>query len=176
MSSTRIQPYQQKVKKVLVQDMSKSLELLEQHVSTSSRKHSELILQLSRFNGAQREKRQGVMSSEQSNLIFNQIRAAVMYFIDDLSEEDINWDMVKDGDFASLSKPAQEYNPPRVNPLSPTEMEGLNRQRQLIEEKLNFLKEKQLLNADPNIGFSLKKQIDELVQELEKVKEKLGED
>ncbi len=175
MPLSRMQTYQMQLRKTLGLDMERCLNLLEQHIHPTSRKHSELILQLSRFNGARMEKRQGLLSSDQGNLIFNQIRAAVVFFIDDMEEQDIAWENVREEDFEVKPLPEAHHSPQGAHPsLSETERNGLIRQRKLIEEKLYFLQEQLLLAIAPDAKFALSKQIEELDQQLEKVKAKLA--
>jgi len=170
MSLSRLQNYQIHLRKTLGLDLENCLSLLEQHIHPVSRKHNELILQLSRFNAARREKRQGLLSNDQSTLVFNQIRAAVMSFIDDLEEGDINWDAIQEKDFVST----HVNNYAASSTMSDTEREGLTRQRKLIEEKLYFLQEQLLLAVAADAKFAISKQIEELDQQLERIKAKLA--
>lgn len=59
-------------------------------LAISSPKQSEIILQQSRYNDVQRKIRQGVVSTEESDLVVNQVKAALLAMIDDLGEGDLD--------------------------------------------------------------------------------------
>ena len=59
-------------------------------LAMSSPKQSEIILQQSRYNDIQRKIRQGVVSTEESDLVTNQVKAALLAMISDLSDSDLD--------------------------------------------------------------------------------------
>ncbi len=70
-------------------DPEPAVQTLQQKFNPTSHRYNDLILQLGRFNGLQRDMRNGLISVEQSSLQMNRIRQAMHYLIDEIQPGDI---------------------------------------------------------------------------------------
>jgi hypothetical protein len=151
---------------VSAHDFEEVFELFNRSVSSSASIYNDLILQQGQYNGLKRSQAQQVISAENLNISKNRIMNALLYYIDELEEEDIKSEVI------APSKPAAGSS--ILSELDQMERKGLENQARILQKKLNYLRAELDKLSDPNQKFSVEVQIEEAQQQLEEIKVKLG--
>jgi len=174
MTVAHLQELKVHLQKALALDIEDCLDQLDQYLLTSSSRYGDLILQLSRYNGIKREVNQGIVNRSQSEIAMNQIRAALLSFIEELEDEDINWQAV------NQSPPQALPEKPKVdrhahNGLSEIQVKGLMDERQILQEKLSYFRKQAAISSSADAQFELKQRIADIERQLQEIRAKLGE-
>jgi len=150
------------LQQTLTNDIEEFFEQVYTIVSANSKKRDDFMFQQGRYNNLKKQIRKGLINAENREMTTNQIRYALQETINELRERDVQ-----------LEETA-ENPPPLHGGLSSLEKGGLQSRAKLIQEKLNFLQEEQVLAVDPSTKFALKKRIEDLEEQLAAINEKLA--
>lgn len=80
---------QNHLKSLAQTNLKKAMEVFQGYLKPSSSKTNDLILQLGRYNGTNNQLLGGLITSDQANRTNNQIRYALLSYIDDLEKDDV---------------------------------------------------------------------------------------
>jgi len=143
-------------------------------------KNNDVILQLSRYNGNNNQFNKHIISLEQYNRVNAQIGYALTSMIEDLKESDLQADYLSSiKTFAKRNKPSTPLSsnlPSSISTANTTNLEkkGLQQQLELLTEKINFFRNKLIIETDAGRQFAYEKQIAEMETELAEIKRKLN--
>jgi len=150
------------LQQTLTEDIDEFFEQVYTIVSANSKKRDDFMFQQGRYNNLKKQSRKGLVSSENLQMTTNQIRYALQETIKELKDRDVQLEET------------DENPPPLEGGLSSLEKQGLQSRAKLIQEKLNFLEEEQILAVDPSARFAMKKRIEDLEEQLAAINEKLA--
>ena len=149
-------------------EFERVFDTLNDMISDDSYRETDIIMQQARYNRTKRDQNQGIIREESARLTFNQIQYAMIDLVDNLEDEDLNFPEPEE---AILPPSNQVPNPP--SELSHLEREGLEKQAELLQRKLNSFNEALIKAFDPSMKFNLEEQIKETQHQLEEVQRKL---
>ena len=146
------------IKDALTQSIEEAFELMDELIVTDNKRvKRDILMQKARYNTTRNQLNNNLISIAEANQTYGKIRFALFDLLDSLKETDIQLGQKKDSG------------------LSNNEKAGLERQRELLTEKMNFFKEELLITSSPDVKFSLKKKLQDIEVELAKIKQQLGE-
>ncbi len=157
------------LKELIAKDIKKAIELFKQHLLPDSSKTNDLILLESRYNSTKDSQNLGLVTFEQANRAFNQIKHALLDYIDDLEEEEVR--------LAETTTEKITYNNAKgeqiLLDLSQLEQAGFKKRAELIIKKLNKLKDALVIETDAARQFQYETQIEDLETQLKEIKDQL---
>ena len=147
-------------------DLKKAIEQFQSYLKPNASPENDLISLLGRYNGNQKQILSGTITNDEANRIKNQIRHALLSYIDDLEEEDI--------EFPKTSPPQKNIETDfSLSDLEKLEKVGLKEQAELLIKKLNFIKNALFIETDANRQFQYQQQIGQLEKQLAEIKKGL---
>lgn len=166
---TTLKGLKKQLKKYLASgEFERVFDTLNDLISDDSYRETDVIMQQARYNRTKREQNQGTIRSESAQMTFNQIQYAMIDLVDSLEAEDL---MLGD---ATPETVAASGSAEAVVELSDVERQGLERQAELLQRKLNSFNEAMIKAFDPSMKFNLEEQIKETQHQLEEVRRKLN--
>jgi len=150
------------LKQTLTTDFDAFFEQVYTIVSANSKKRDDFMFQQGRYNNLKQQMKMGIVSNENMQMSMNQIRYALQEVIKELKAKDVQLEETPD------------HPPPLESGLSGLEKQGLQRRAELVQEKINHLEEQKILAVDPSMQFAIKKQLEDLEQQLAAINKKLA--
>ncbi len=89
LSHLSIEDWRVRIKQIASNNLKKAFTLVEHRINSSTDAFNNLLLLQARYYSANKNKTMGLVSDQQSNISFNQIKFAFFGFLDDLEEEDL---------------------------------------------------------------------------------------
>ena len=150
-------------------DFERAFDLLHKFIRSDSRLERNIILTQGRLSGLQREYDSGVMTQERYGIEKSKLRNAVYSIIEKLDEDEVD-----NSQFEAVPASTREAGNDFSETLDNLEKEGLQKQAETLQEKINFYKAQIDLISDIAQKFTAQKQLKALEEELAAVKHKLG--
>lgn len=153
-------------------DFDQLFEYADKYLKDDKRSFDNFIHQQGRFNGISKRLRKGVIDNDFAERQFNQIAESLLEYIDKLEEDDLK---IKIETEENKNKITLDKDDPFWKTLELSENDSLKRQAKTYQEKLNFLLEEESKISDPEVKFTVSKRIEDAIQKLDAIKNKLDE-
>lgn len=144
--------------KIAKNQFEEVFEALKQQLGASKTALNNLISLQGQFQEARGEALLGRRNLEDTNLIFNRIRTALLLIIDELPD-----------------KTTENEGSQKSTEVSDLERSGWNTQTALLVKKINRIREALILEDDPGRQFKYEQQIEQLETQLQQLKDRLSQ-
>ncbi len=148
--------------------LESAFDILEQALASESTLREQIVTQQSRYHRTQDDRREGLVEKGYAETVFNNIVRTLDTLTKEVAPEDLRQDVFP------LEWKAQAAEQAQGQPaLSDLEREGLQQQEELLQRKLNSLKQAQITAYDASQKFALEEQIGDLETQLSEIRRKL---
>lgn len=130
----------------------------------NSQMEDQIIVQKGKYQNIKKQIRSGIVTYDSAQVSINRIRVALQELVHELEEEDVQLEQMD----------SPEHKDRGEVPLSDLEREGLEKQAEILQRKLNYFRQQVAIISDTAQKFSLQIQLEEIEKELDEIKQKLG--
>jgi hypothetical protein len=155
-------------KSMAKEDYEQVFDLLDDVLIEDSPLKSDLLAQQAKLNRTRRNRERGTLNGQDAETAYTQVLYAVETIIKEIESDAVR------ADAFPLQWSAPEAASPASDTVSALEREGLEKQAELLQRKLNSLKQAQITAYDAAQKFALEEQIRELEETLVGIRGKLG--
>jgi hypothetical protein len=154
------------LKEALAEDIKACLDAFDQVLSKDSRRYNDLIMQKAKFTAIRKDSAIDLISNSDLELSYAKVRNGLLYLIDELKEADL----------AAAAPPPTAPSPEGLFTTSDfdrLEQQGLKSQAELLQKKLNLLREALAIEDDPTRILKYETQIAKAEKEIENLRTRL---